>query len=73
MTPHPSHGGGRGYNVWFCEEQLAEAHAGDDVDVSKQSLCRWREQLDPYHQTGNKAREQGVGVNLLNLVSFLRA
>jgi hypothetical protein len=31
VMPHPSHGGG-GYDVWFCEEQLARAQAGEDVD-----------------------------------------
>ena len=73
VTPHPSRGGGRGYDVWFRKEQLAEAQAGDDVDVFEQSLRQWRERLYPYLQTGNKAWEQDVGFNLLNLVSFLRA
>jgi hypothetical protein len=47
--------------------------AGEDIDVSTCSLCRWRERLHPYCQTGNKALEQVVGVDLLNLVTFLRA
>jgi hypothetical protein len=59
--------------MWFCEEQLARVQAGEDVDVSKSSLCCWRERLHPHCQTGNKAREQVVGVNMINLVTFLRA
>jgi hypothetical protein len=73
VTPHPSRGGGRGYDVWFREEQLAKAQAGEDVDVSRWSLRCWRERLHPYRQTGNKAREQVVGVDLINLMTFLRA
>ena len=73
VTPHPSHGGSGGYDVWFREEQLARAQAGEDVDVSLSSLRRWGERLHPYRQTGNKAREQVVGVDLINLVTFLRA
>jgi len=60
VTHHPSRGGGRCYDVWFSQEQLAEAQASNDVDVSKRSLCQWREQFD-------------LGVNLLNLVFVLRA
>ena len=59
--------------MWFREEQLARAQAGEDVDVSVSSLRRWGQRLHPYRQTGNKAREQVVGVDLINLVTFLRA
>ncbi len=59
--------------MWFREEQLARAQAGEDVDVSLSSIRRWGERLHPYRQTGNKAREQVVGVDLINLVTFLRA
>jgi hypothetical protein len=72
VTPHPSLGSG-GYNAWFCEEQLAKAQASEVVNVSEKSLCRWRERLHPYRQTGNKAREKIVVVDLINLVTFLRA
>jgi hypothetical protein len=72
VTPHPCHSGG-GYDLWFCNEQLAKAQAGENVDVSTRSLSCWRERLHPYCQMGNKAREQVVGVDLLNLVTFLRA
>jgi hypothetical protein len=37
------------------------------------SLCYWRERLDSYCPTGNKARDQVVGVDLINLMTFLRA
>jgi hypothetical protein len=71
-TPHPCCGG-RGYNTWFHQEQLAKMAAGEDVNVSVSSLCCWRERLDPYCPTWNKAREQVVGADLINLVTFLKA
>ena len=71
---HPSHGG-RGYDTWFPREQLAKAAAGEDVDVSMSTIRQWGErlELEPYRATGNKAREKIVGVDLINLVTFLRA
>jgi hypothetical protein len=72
VAPHPCLGGG-GYDAWFREEQLAKAQAGEVVDVSESSLRRWRERLHPYPQTENKAREQVMGVDMINLVTFLRA
>jgi hypothetical protein len=71
-TPHPCCGG-RGYNTWFRQEHLAKAAAGKAVDVSKSSILCWRECLDPYPPMGNKAREQVMGVDLINLVTFLKA
>jgi hypothetical protein len=70
--PHPCCRG-RGYNTWFCQEQCAKAAAGKAVDVTEASILRWRERLHPYRPTGNKAREQVVGVDLINLVTFLKA
>jgi hypothetical protein len=70
--PYPSRGG-RGYNTWFCQEQLAKVSTGKAVDVSKASILCWRECLHPYCPTGNKFREQVVGVDLINLVTFLKA
>jgi hypothetical protein len=37
-TPHP-HGGGRGYDTWFRQEQLAKAATGKAVDVSEGCSC----------------------------------
>ena len=71
-TPHPSCSG-RGYDTWFRREQLDKAAIGEDVDVSLSSIRQWRERLEPYRATGNKAREKIVGVDLINLVTFLRA
>ena len=71
-APHPFHGG-RGYDTWYRREQLDKAAVGADVDVSLSSIRRWRERLEPYRATGNKAREKIVGVDLINLVTFLRA
>ncbi len=52
-SSRPCHSGG-GYAIRFQEEQLAKAQARKDVDVSKLSLCPWRERLHPYPRTGNK-------------------
>jgi hypothetical protein len=71
-TPHSSLGG-RGHDTWFCWEQLAKAAAGEDVKVSVSSIRRWRERLEPYCPTGNKAGEMIMGVDLINLITFLRA
>ena len=71
-APHPFHGG-RGYDTWYRREQLDKAAVGADVDVSLSSIRRWRESLEPYRATGNKAREKIVGVDLIYLVTFLRA
>jgi hypothetical protein len=71
-TPHPCRGG-RGYDTCFRQEQLVKAAAGKAVDVSKASILCWRECLHPYCPTGNTAREQVVGVDLINLVTFLKA
>ncbi len=72
-TPHPSCGGGRGYVTWFRWDQLETAVIREDVDVSLSSIRQWRERLEPYRATGNKAREQILGVDLINLMIFLRA
>jgi len=71
-APRPFHGG-RGYDTWYLREQLDKAAVGADVDVSLSSIRQWRECLEPYRATGNKAREKIVGVDLINLVTFLWA
>ena len=68
-APHPFHGG-RGYDTWYRREQLDKAAVGADVDVSRLSIRRWRERLEPYRATGNKAREKIVGVDLIDLVTL---
>ena len=47
--------------------------AGEDVEVSVLTIRQWGERIEPYRATGNKAREKIVGVDLINLVTFLRA
>ena len=64
VTPHPSYGGG-GYNVWFREEQLVRAQAGEDANVFDSSLRCWGQRLHTYRQTGNKVQGQVVGVTWL--------
>jgi hypothetical protein len=71
-TPHPCRSD-RGYDTSFHQEQLAKVAAGKDVNVLESSLCHWRERLDPYCPTGNKAREQVAGVDLINFLTFLKA
>jgi hypothetical protein len=46
---------------------------GQDINVLDQFLCQWRECFDSYCSTGNKAREQIAGIDLINLVTFLQA
>jgi hypothetical protein len=65
--------GGSGYDVWFWRQQLERAAASGNIVVSSTYLCRWNSRLHPYHHTGNKSRDQLVGVNLINAVSFLMA
>ncbi len=50
-----------------------KAVAGKDVNVSEWCLCRWRMHLDPFCPTGNKVREQVLGVDLINLMIFHKA
>ena len=72
VNPSPSLGGG-GYDVWYRQQQLTKAQNGEEVDVSRRSLQRWTNRLEPFRQTGNKERETVVGLDLINLVSFLTA
>jgi hypothetical protein len=73
VSPHPSLGGSSGYPVWHCEEQLERWDASEVTDVSERSLFRWSRRLEPYRQTGNRERSQIIGIELLNLVTYITA
>ena len=65
--------GGSGYPVWYRETQLKRFHAGEATEVSLRSIGRWDVHLEPYHHTGKRPRTTVVGVDLLNLVTYITA
>ena len=73
MKPHPREGGSSGYPVWSREEQLEKWNAGEETAASEASLYRWSDRLIPHRCTGNRARTQIVGTDLINLVVLLFA
>ncbi len=73
VAPHPSLGGSSGYPVWHHEEQLEKWDASEVTDVSRRSLFRWSGRLEPYRQNGNRDRSKIIGVELLNLVTYITA
>lgn len=72
IPPHPSRGG-CGYPVFHRGQQIALWQAGEPINVSVSSIRNWQRRLVPFRRTGNKARAQIVGVDLIHLVTFLRA
>jgi hypothetical protein len=70
VAPHPSLGG-TGYPVWHHEMQLESFDAGEAIDVSLASIYRWADCLEPFRQTGNRERTMIVGVDLLDLVTYI--
>ena len=73
VMPHPRKGGSSGYPVWSREEQLEKWNAGEETGASEASLYRWSDRLMPHRCTGNRARTQIVGTDLINLVVLLFA
>jgi hypothetical protein len=65
--------GGGGYPVWHCELQLARFHVWEGIDISLSSIYQWNLHPKPFHQTGNGPWISIVGVNLLNLVTYITA
>ncbi len=53
--------------------QLERFDAGEAIDVSLISIYRWADCLEPFHQTGSRDRTTIVGVDLLNLVTYITA
>ena len=73
VAPPPRFGGSSGYPVWYREIQLEKFHAGEAIQVSLRSIYRWDVLPEPYRQTGNRPRTTVVGVDLLNLVTYITA
>ena len=55
------------------EIQLERFHAGEATEVSLRSIYQWDVRLEPYRQTGNRPRTTIVGVDLLNLATYITA
>ena len=73
VAPPPRFGSSSGYPVWYCMIQLEKFHAGEEIQVSLSFIYRWDVRPGPYHQTGNRPRMTVVGVDLLNLVTYITA
>jgi hypothetical protein len=73
VKPHPHKGGFSSYPVLSREEQLEKWNTGEESAASEASLYRWSDHLIPHHCTGNRARTQIVGSDLINLVILLFA
>jgi hypothetical protein len=73
ITPYPGLGESGGYAVWYRAQQLQRFNAGEAIDVSRRSVYQWADRLEPFHQTGNRARARIVGVDLLSLVTNITA
>jgi hypothetical protein len=71
VSPPPRFGGSGGYPVWYREQQLKMFHAGKAIDVSRSFIFRWNLRLEPFRQTGNGPRASIIGVDLLNLVTYI--
>ena len=59
--------------MWYREIQLEKFHAGDAIEVSLSSIYRWDVRPEPFRQTGNGPWTTVVGVDLLNLVTYITA
>ena len=73
VEPHPRQGGSCGYPVWSREEQLEIWNAGEETVASQASLYCWSGRIVPHCRTGNSARTQIVGTDMINLVVLLLA
>ena len=59
--------------MWYRDQQLQRLNAGEAIDVSRQSIYRWADRLEPFRQSGNRERTTIVGVDLLSLVTYITA
>jgi hypothetical protein len=71
VLPCPSRAGSSGFPVWYCELQPEKFNSGEENNLSQTSIYHWAACLEPHHQTGNGARSQIIGVDLLNLVIYI--
>jgi hypothetical protein len=72
ISPPPSLGGS-GYALWYHQQQLERFHTGGLIDISFLSIYRWVLCPEPFCMTGNRPRMVIVGVDLLNLITFITA
>jgi hypothetical protein len=47
ISPYPGFGGTGGYPVWYRDQQLQRFNAGEAIDVSRRSIYRWADHLEP--------------------------
>jgi hypothetical protein len=73
ILPYTGLGGSGGYPMWYREQQLPRFNAGEAIDVSRRSIYRWADRLEPFRQTSNRERTTIVGVDLLSLVTYITA
>jgi transposase len=73
VAPPPRFGGSSRYPVWYRAIQSEKFHSGEKIQVSLSSIYRWDVCPGPYRQTGNRPRMTVVGVDLLNLVTYITA
>ena len=73
VAPHPRGGGSSSYPIWSREEQLEKWNVGEETVASEASLYHWSDRLISHRCTGNRARTQIVGTDLINLVVLLFA
>ena len=71
--PHPSVGGSRGYSVPMREDQIWSSQHGFPTRASHRSIRRWHNRLHPYLATGNKAKNEIVGLEQYLMILFLLA
>ncbi len=71
VTPLPRFGGSSKYPVWYRAIQLEKFHTGEEIQASLSSIYRCDVRPGPYRQTGNRPRTTVVGVDLLNLVTYI--
>jgi hypothetical protein len=73
ISPYPGLSGGGGYDVRYPEQQLQRFNASEATDVSLASIYQWADRLELFRQTGNRERTTIVGVDLLNLITYITA
>ena len=73
VAPHPRGGGSTGYPTWFRLEEIQRHLNHEPTTASAASISRWQRRILPYRQTGNRDRSQLVGIELLDLATFIIA
>ena len=71
VDPHPRRGGS--YPAWFRLEELQWHANHEPTTASAASISRWQRRILPYRKIGNCDRSQLVGIELLDLATFIIA